>query len=40
MAPTTTSDSVVAQSRVQYGCKTQTFVELEDEGGNGTTYSH
>ncbi|KAK7199217.1 major surface protease gp63 [Novymonas esmeraldas] len=38
--PVITSPSVVAQARAHYGCKEQTFLELEDMGGEGTDLSH
>ncbi|KAK7199557.1 major surface protease gp63 [Novymonas esmeraldas] len=35
-----TSPMVVAQARAHFGCKKQTFLELEDMGGRGTALSH
>lgn len=40
LSPVLISPNVVAKTREQYGCTTQTYMELEDEGGSGTTYSH
>ncbi|KAK7199434.1 major surface protease gp63 [Novymonas esmeraldas] len=38
--PVITSPRVVAQARAHFGCKEQTFLELEDMGGEGTALSH
>ncbi|KAK7199548.1 major surface protease gp63 [Novymonas esmeraldas] len=38
--PVIKSPLVVAQARVHFGCSTQTFLELEDMGGEGTALSH
>ncbi|KAK7199578.1 major surface protease gp63 [Novymonas esmeraldas] len=38
--PVIKSPSVVAQARAHFGCSTQTFLELEDMGGEGTKLSH
>ncbi|KAK7199460.1 major surface protease gp63 [Novymonas esmeraldas] len=38
--PSITSPSVVAQARAHFGCEEQTFLELEDMGGEGTELSH
>ena len=39
-SPVLASSNVVARTQAQYGCSTQTFMELEDKGGAGTAYSH
>ncbi|KAK7199485.1 major surface protease gp63 [Novymonas esmeraldas] len=38
--PVIKSPMVVAQARAHFGCKKQTFLELEDKGGEGTKLSH
>ncbi|KAK7199361.1 major surface protease gp63 [Novymonas esmeraldas] len=38
--PVIKSPMVVAQARAHFGCNTQTFLELEDMGGEGTALSH
>ncbi|KAK7199473.1 major surface protease gp63 [Novymonas esmeraldas] len=38
--PVIKSPMVVAQARAHFGCKEQTFLELEDMGGEGTRLSH
>ncbi|KAK7199204.1 major surface protease gp63 [Novymonas esmeraldas] len=38
--PVIKSPMVVAQARAHFGCKRQTFLELEDMGGKGTKLSH
>ncbi|KAK7201128.1 major surface protease gp63 [Novymonas esmeraldas] len=38
--PVITSPMVVAQARAHFGCKKQTFLELEDMGDEGTELSH
>ncbi|KAK7199191.1 major surface protease gp63 [Novymonas esmeraldas] len=38
--PVIASPMVVAQARAHFGCKTQTFLELEDMGGEGAELSH
>ncbi|KAK7199074.1 major surface protease gp63 [Novymonas esmeraldas] len=38
--PVIVSPIVVAQARAHFGCKKQTFLELEDMGGEGTELSH
>ncbi|KAK7199472.1 major surface protease gp63 [Novymonas esmeraldas] len=38
--PVIMSPSVVAQARAHFGCRAQTFLELEDMGGEGTKLSH
>ncbi|KAK7199221.1 major surface protease gp63 [Novymonas esmeraldas] len=38
--PVIVSPSVVAQARAHFGCKDQTFLELEDMGGEGMELSH
>ncbi|KAK7199444.1 major surface protease gp63 [Novymonas esmeraldas] len=38
--PVINSPMVVAQARAHFGCKKQTFLELEDMGGEGTALSH
>ncbi|KAK7202346.1 major surface protease gp63 [Novymonas esmeraldas] len=38
--PVIKSPSVVAQARAHFGCKKQTFLELEDIGGKGAALSH
>ncbi|KAK7199268.1 major surface protease gp63 [Novymonas esmeraldas] len=38
--PVINSPMVVAQARAHFGCKTQTFLELEDMGSKGTKLSH
>ncbi|KAK7199266.1 major surface protease gp63 [Novymonas esmeraldas] len=38
--PVMNSPMVVAQARAHFGCKTQTFLELEDEGGVASKLSH
>ncbi|KAK7199348.1 major surface protease gp63 [Novymonas esmeraldas] len=38
--PVINSPMVVAQARAHFGCKKQTFLELEDMGGRGTALSH
>ncbi|KAK7199537.1 major surface protease gp63 [Novymonas esmeraldas] len=38
--PVIKSPMVVAQTRAHFGCKEQTFLELEDMGGGGTELSH
>ncbi|KAK7199506.1 major surface protease gp63 [Novymonas esmeraldas] len=38
--PVMNSPMVVAQARAHFGCHTQTFLELEDMGGEGTKLSH
>ncbi|KAK7199349.1 major surface protease gp63 [Novymonas esmeraldas] len=38
--PVIKSPMVVAQARAHFGCSTQTFLELEDMGGEGTKLSH
>ncbi|KAK7199104.1 major surface protease gp63 [Novymonas esmeraldas] len=38
--PVINSPMVVAQARAHFGCKKQTFLELEDMGGEGATLSH
>ncbi|KAK7199470.1 major surface protease gp63 [Novymonas esmeraldas] len=38
--PVIKSPSVVAQARAHFGCSTQTFLELEDKGGEGSKLSH
>ncbi|KAK7199299.1 major surface protease gp63 [Novymonas esmeraldas] len=38
--PVIMSPLVVAQARAHFGCSTQTFLELEDMGGEGTKLSH
>ncbi|KAK7199296.1 major surface protease gp63 [Novymonas esmeraldas] len=40
IVPVIKSPSVVAQARAHFGCKTQSFLELEDMGGEGTKLSH
>ncbi|KAK7199198.1 major surface protease gp63 [Novymonas esmeraldas] len=38
--PVIVSPSVVAEARAHFGCKRQTFLELEDMGSEGTKLSH
>ncbi|KAK7199523.1 major surface protease gp63 [Novymonas esmeraldas] len=38
--PVINSPMVVAQARAHFGCNTQTFLELEDKGGEGSKLSH
>ncbi|KAK7199184.1 major surface protease gp63 [Novymonas esmeraldas] len=38
--PVIKSPSVVARARAHFGCSSQTFLELEDMGGEGTKLSH
>ncbi|KAK7200596.1 major surface protease gp63 [Novymonas esmeraldas] len=38
--PVLKSPLVLAQARAHFGCRTQTFLELEDMGEGGTRYSH
>ncbi|KAK7199264.1 major surface protease gp63 [Novymonas esmeraldas] len=38
--PVIRSPMVVAQARAHFGCKKQTFLELEDMGGEGSELSH
>ncbi|KAK7199525.1 major surface protease gp63 [Novymonas esmeraldas] len=38
--PVIMSPLVVAQARAHFGCEEQTFLELEDMGGDGTKLSH
>ncbi|KAK7194442.1 major surface protease gp63 [Novymonas esmeraldas] len=38
--PVIMSPRVVGQARAHFGCKKQTFLELEDMGGRGTALSH
>ncbi|KAK7199407.1 major surface protease gp63 [Novymonas esmeraldas] len=38
--PVIKSPSVVAQARAHFGCRAQTFLELEDKGGKGSKLSH
>ncbi|KAK7200723.1 major surface protease gp63 [Novymonas esmeraldas] len=38
--PVINSPMVVAQARAHFGCEEQTFLELEDMGGEGTELSH
>ncbi|KAK7199495.1 major surface protease gp63 [Novymonas esmeraldas] len=38
--PVINSPMVVAQARAHFGCRKQTFLELEDEGGEGSMLSH
>ncbi|KPA80247.1 putative mitochondrial major surface protease gp63, putative,leishmanolysin [Leptomonas pyrrhocoris] len=39
-SPVLVSSNVVAKAREQYGCPSLRYMELEDEGGDGTVYSH
>ncbi|GET86520.1 GP63, leishmanolysin [Leishmania tarentolae] len=38
--PVITSSTVVAKAREQYGCNTLQYLELEDQGGEGSAGSH
>ncbi|KAK7199424.1 major surface protease gp63 [Novymonas esmeraldas] len=38
--PVIRSPLVAAEARAHFGCRTQTFLELEDMGGKGTALSH